>query len=151
MVIHSSKRIKFPNYISPYYHGIVLGGDVKCVALAFALDVSYSSCSLQAFEIAFIRSSSKWHSSFLQTKLSNCATFYHTVSELRSYTGIQKKNGEVSKVTLHLQIQLFLTPHGHNIHCQQRELSKFLMRYQQFASHACSGAAEPVFNMASQQ
>jgi hypothetical protein len=29
---------------------------------------------------------------------------------------------------------LFLTLHGHNIHCQQRKLSKFLMRYQQFAS-----------------
>jgi hypothetical protein len=24
--------------------------------------------------------------------------------------------------------KLFLTMHGHNIHCQQRELSKFLMR-----------------------
>ena len=31
---------------------------------------------------------------------------------------------------------LFLTLHGHNIHRQQRKLSKFLMRYQQFASHA---------------
>jgi hypothetical protein len=28
------------------------------------------------------------------------------------------------------------TLHGHDIHCQQRELSKFLMRYQRFASHA---------------
>ena len=31
---------------------------------------------------------------------------------------------------------LFLTLHGHNVHRQQRQLSKFLMRYQQFASHA---------------
>ena len=31
---------------------------------------------------------------------------------------------------------LFLTLHGHNIHRQQRQLSKFLTRYQQFASHA---------------
>ena len=35
---------------------------------------------------------------------------------------------------------LFLTLHGHNIHRQQRQLSKFLMRYQQFASHAYCGA-----------
>jgi len=31
---------------------------------------------------------------------------------------------------------LFLTLHGHNVHRQQRQLSKFLTRYQQFASHA---------------
>ena len=31
---------------------------------------------------------------------------------------------------------LFLTLHGHNVHRQQRKLSKFIMRYQQFASHA---------------
>ena len=29
---------------------------------------------------------------------------------------------------------LFLTLHGHNLHCQQRQLSKFLMRYQQSQS-----------------
>jgi hypothetical protein len=40
---------------------------------------------------------------------------------------------------------------GHNIHCQQRELSKFFMRYQQFASQAYFGAAGPVSKMASQQ
>jgi hypothetical protein len=34
---------------------------------------------------------------------------------------------------------LFLTLHGHNR--QQRQLSKFLMRYQQFASHAYRGAS----------
>ena len=46
---------------------------------------------------------------------------------------------------------LFLTLHGHNIHRQQRQLSKFLIRYQQFASHACCGAAVPISKMASQQ
>jgi len=46
---------------------------------------------------------------------------------------------------------LFLTLHGHNLHRQQRQLSQFLMRYQQFASHAYCGAAGPVFKMASQQ
>ena len=46
---------------------------------------------------------------------------------------------------------LFLTLHGHNVHRQQRQLSKFLMRYQQFASHAYCGAAGPVYKMASQQ
>ena len=46
---------------------------------------------------------------------------------------------------------LFLTLHGLNVHRQQQQLSKFLMRYQQFASHAYCGAAGPVSNMASQQ
>ena len=36
---------------------------------------------------------------------------------------------------------LFLTLHGHNVHRQQRQLSKFLMRYQRFASHAYCGTA----------
>jgi hypothetical protein len=31
---------------------------------------------------------------------------------------------------------LFLTLHGRNMRRQQRQLSKFLVRYQQFASHA---------------
>jgi hypothetical protein len=35
---------------------------------------------------------------------------------------------------------VFLALHGHNIHCQQLEVRKFLMRYQQFASHAYCGA-----------
>jgi len=46
---------------------------------------------------------------------------------------------------------LFLTLHGQNVHRQQRQLSKFLMRYQQFASHAYCGAAGPVSKMASKQ
>ena len=56
-------------------------------------------------------------------------------------------NGAVSKV----KRNLFLTLHGHNVHRQQRQLSKFRMRYQQFASHAYCGAAGPVSNTASQQ
>jgi hypothetical protein len=44
---------------------------------------------------------------------------------------------------------LFLTFHGHNVH--RRQLSKFLVRYQQLASHAYCGAAGPVYKMASQQ
>jgi len=46
---------------------------------------------------------------------------------------------------------LFLTLHGHNEHRQKRQQSKFLMHYQQFASHAYYGAAGPGFRMASQQ
>ena len=43
---------------------------------------------------------------------------------------------------------LFLTLHWHNVHRQQRQQSKFLLRYQQFASHAYCG---PVSKMASKQ
>jgi len=50
-----------------------------------------------------------------------------------------------------LKINPFLTLHGQNLHRQQQQLSKFLMPYQQFASHAYCGAAGPVSKMASQQ
>ena len=46
---------------------------------------------------------------------------------------------------------LFLTLHGQNVHRQQRQLSKFRVRYQQFASHAYCGAAGSVYKMAPQQ
>ena len=36
---------------------------------------------------------------------------------------------------------LFLILHRHNVHRQQWQLYKFLMRYQQFASHAYCGAS----------
>jgi hypothetical protein len=45
----------------------------------------------------------------------------------------------------------FLTLHGHNVHSHQCQLSKFLMCYQQLASHHYYGAAGPVYKMASQQ
>ena len=46
---------------------------------------------------------------------------------------------------------LFLILHGHNLHRQQRKLSKFLLHYQQFALHAYCGAAGPISKIASQQ
>jgi hypothetical protein len=42
---------------------------------------------------------------------------------------------------------LFLTLHGHNVHRQQRQLSTFLVRYQQFAFHAYCGTAGLVSKM----
>jgi hypothetical protein len=48
-----------------------------------------------------------------------------------------------------LLINLFLTLYGHKIHYQQREMSTFRLRYQQFASHAYCGAAGPDSKMAS--
>ena len=46
---------------------------------------------------------------------------------------------------------LFLTLHGQNVHRQQRQSSKFRMRYQQFASHAYCGAGGSVSKMAPQR
>jgi len=51
------------------------------------------------------------------------------------------------KLTRNLSLSL----HGHNVHRQQRQLSNFLMRYQQFASHAYCGTAGPLSKMASHQ
>ena len=61
--------------------------------------------------------------------------------------GVHKRMVRFQKLTRNL----FLTLHGHKVHRQQRQLSKFLLRYQQFASHAYCGAAGPVSKMASQQ
>jgi hypothetical protein len=61
--------------------------------------------------------------------------------------GIDKRMVQFQKVTRNL----FLTLHGHNVHRLQRQLSKFLMCCQQFASHAYCGAAGPVSKMTSQQ
>ena len=51
--------------------------------------------------------------------------------------GIHKKMVRFQK----LRRNLFLTLHGHNLHRQQQQLSKFLIRYQQFASQAYRGAS----------
>jgi len=51
--------------------------------------------------------------------------------------GIHKRMVRFQKLTRNL----FLILHGHNVHRQQRQLSKFLMRYQQFASRAYCGAS----------
>ena len=51
--------------------------------------------------------------------------------------GIHKRMVQFQKLTRNL----FLTFHGHNVHRPQRQLSKFLMRYWQFASHAYCGAS----------
>ena len=66
---------------------------------------------------------------------------------LNGIQGIHKRMVRFQKLTRNV----FLTLHGHNVHRQQRQLSKFLMRYQQFASHAYFGVAGPVSKMASQQ
>ena len=85
------------------------------------------------------------------------STTAHT-SQRTQYVPITKSyNGEIQDIhkTMvrfqKLTRNLFLILHGHNVHRQQRQLSKFLMRYQQFASHAYCGAAGPVSKMASQQ
>jgi hypothetical protein len=50
-----------------------------------------------------------------------------------------------------LMKNIFLTLHGHNLHCQQGKLSKLLMRYEQFASHAYYRDTGPGSKMESQQ
>ena len=68
-----------------------------------------------------------------------------TVVVIYICTGIHKRMVQFRKLTRNL----FLTLRGHNVHRQQRQLSKFLMRYQQFSSHAYCGTAGPVSKMAS--
>jgi hypothetical protein len=61
--------------------------------------------------------------------------------------GIHKRMVQFQKLTRNL----FLALHGHNVHHQKLQLSKFLVCYQQFASHAYCAATGPVSKMASQQ
>ena len=61
--------------------------------------------------------------------------------------GIHKIMVRFQKLTRNV----FLTLHGNNVHRQQQELFKFLMRYQQLASRAYCGPAGPVSKMSSQQ
>ena len=84
------------------------------------------------------KQSCRWKTAYTDA----CKTQYSVTVQ-----GIHKRMVQVQKLTRNL----FLTLHGHNIHRQQRQLPKFLMRYQQFASHAYCGAAGPVSKMGSQQ
>jgi hypothetical protein len=61
--------------------------------------------------------------------------------------GIHKRMVRFQKIITNV----FLALQGHNIHCQQRELSMFPMHYQQFSSLAYCGAVRPVSKMTSQQ
>ena len=62
------------------------------------------------------------------------APFYIVICDLSGSTiqSVYKRMVRFQKLIRNL----LLTLHGHNVHRQQRKLSKFLMRYQQFASHA---------------
>ena len=74
-------------------------------------------------------------------------TQFEIISGKHNCDKIHKRTARFQKLTRNL----FLTLHGHNVHRQQRQLSKFLMRYQQFAFLAYCGAAGSVYKMASQQ
>jgi hypothetical protein len=68
-------------------------------------------------------------------------------SQVSTKTSVLQKDGAISK----LNKNSFNTLQGHNIHCQQRELSKFLIRYQQYDFLAYCGVAGSISKMASQQ
>ena len=76
----------------------------------------------------------------------NIPRYIPLMSDVAVIQGIHKRMTRFQKLK-----SLFLTLHGHNIHRQQRQLSKFLMRYQQFAFHAYCRAARSVYKMAPQQ
>jgi len=77
-------------------------------------------------------------------------THTHTHTHIYIYIYIQCIHNRMVRFQK-LTRNLFLNSHGHNVHRHQQQLSKFLIRYQQFASHAYCGAAGPVSKMASQK
>jgi hypothetical protein len=60
------------------------------------------------------------------------STLLSPVMFSHTYRAHTQKNGAVSEVITNV----FVILHGHNMLCRQRKLSEFLMRYQQYASHA---------------
>ena len=77
---------------------------------------------------------------YIHTYTHSVFTYTHTHTHTHTHTQcVYKWMVQFQKLTRNL----FLTLHGHNIHRQQQQLSKFRMRYEQFAFHAYCGAAAP--------
>ena len=72
---------------------------------------------------------------------------FEIFTENEDVQAIHKRMVRIQKLTRNL----FLNLYGHNLHRHQQQLSKFLTRYQQFASNANCGATGPVSKMGSQQ
>ena len=66
-----------------------------------------------------------WYYMYIYTHII-CIYTYNIVYNVQ---GIHKRMVRFQKLTRNI----FLTLHGHNVHRQQQQLSKFLTRYQQFA------------------
>jgi hypothetical protein len=103
------------------------------------------------FIVRLLCLSQKTHFRNLNYCLPNSVSFYYCpnpyekdASELNECTYVLKSCNFINIQGIHkrmvrfqkLVTNLFLILHGHNIHHQQWQLSKFLIRYQQFASHA---------------
>ena len=68
---------------------------------------------------------------FKETRILETTVTFYQANWCHIIQGVYKRMVRFQKIR-----NLLLTLHGHNLHRQQRKLSKFLMRYQQFASHA---------------
>jgi hypothetical protein len=77
--------------------------------------------------------------------ITNSQPIAYTVKNI--IQGIHKRMVQFQKLTRNL----FLPLHRHNVHRQQWQLPKLLVRDQRFASHAYCGATGPLFKMALQQ
>jgi len=92
----------------------------------------------------------RWYSQYKSTRVRGLIIYTVEYLKVKKIKVIHKSNcvlQGVHKRMLRFQklaSNLFLNLHGRNVHRQQRQLSKFLMRYQQFASHAYCGTAGPV-------
>jgi hypothetical protein len=77
--------------------------------------------------------------------------YIHTYKHPYIHTYIRRQGIYKRMVRFQKLLNIFLILHWHNIHCQRREYSTFLMRFQQITSHAYCMAAGLVSKMASQQ
>jgi hypothetical protein len=75
---------------------------------------------------------------------------YKTVS-IGYFPSIQSIHKNIVRFQKLIQKNSLLILHEHNLHCQQLQLSKFLIGYQQFASDYYCGSAGPVSKMAPHQ
>ena len=73
------------------------------------------------------------HVSRIRVKTHFILVFSSTLLSCKAYRTFIQSIHRRTVLFQKLTRNLFLTLHGHNVHRQQRQLSKFLMRYQQFA------------------
>jgi hypothetical protein len=96
----------------------------------------------QGFRTTILRAGSHVY----QTRLLTARAQYWAPYVLRSHRRVIRGHKRMVRFQ-NLLKNLFLMLQGHNTHCQQRELSMCLMRYQLFTSHAYCGAEGPVPKM----
>jgi hypothetical protein len=141
----------------------------RCIKIVYELSYSKMCFQISSIDIPSTSRIVFFHARFCQHLPSTprltaqrCSTFFFVATHLKNYVRTPLDGntkiliGYIINIyniqSIHKRMVRFqkwitnwcLILQGHNIHRQRRQLSKFLMRYQQFASYAYCVAAGPV-------